>query len=135
MTHPFDDELMFVTGADLTATDVSYDAIEVWGQIEKGMAVRLVVEDANGANDTMLAKVHVSTDGTNYNMVVENLEGATKVKGGYEFMIPFPVPPGHNYVKLELDMTVASTTINFTDVYAGIVPNVGQPFDRTSNWE
>lgn len=134
MTHPFDAELMFDTGTDLTA-DISYDAIEVWGQIEKGMAVRVVVEDAFGANDTMLPKVHVSTDGTNYNMVIEAIDGAVKVKGGYEFMIPFPVFPGKTYVKLELDLTVASTTAEFKDVYAGIVPNVGQPFDRTSNWE
>lgn len=134
MTHPFDDTMMFITGADLTA-DGSHGPVTVWGQINKGMAVRLVVEDAFGANDTMLLKVHHSVDNSTYNVVSQNHEGAVKVKGGYEFMVPFPVIPGKNYIKLELDLTVASTTAEFTDVYAGIVPNVGQPIDRTSNWE
>jgi len=134
MTHPFDDELMFLTGADLTA-DGSHGPLTVYGQIEKGLAVRVVVEDAYGANDTMLPKVHISADGSTYNLVAQAHEGAVAVDGGYEFMVPFPVPAGKWYVKLELDLTIASTTPLFTDVFAGIVPNVGQPFDRTSNWE
>ena len=134
MSHPFDAELMFATGADVTA-DVSYDAIEVWGQVEKGMAARVVVEDAFGANDTMLVKVHTSTDGSTYNLVAQNVEGAVKVDGGYEFLVPFPVQAGKNYVKVELDITAASTTSKFDDVYAGIIPNIGPGFDRQSHWE
>jgi len=133
MTHPFDDELMFATGADLTAS-VSQGPLTVYGQIEKGLAVRVVVEDAFGANDTMLPKVYLSADNSTYNLVAQSHLGATLVDGGYEFMVPFPVPAGKWYVKLELVLTAASTTSTFTDVYAGIVPNVGQPFDRTSNW-
>lgn len=133
MTHPFDDELMWKTGGDLTA-DVSLDALEVWGQISKGVAARVVLSDAHGANDTVLPKIHRSTDGTNYNLIAQAKEGATKVKGGYEFIIPFPVPAGKNYYKLELDLTAASTTSLFEDVVAGIIPNVGDKFDRTSNW-
>lgn len=134
MTHPFDDELMFKTGAHVTAAE-SAVTLQVWGQIIGGMAVRVVVEDAHGANDTMLPKVHLSTDGTNFHQSIEPVEGSTKVKGGYEFVIPFPVVAGKNYVKLEFLVTAASTTSDFTDVYAGIIPNVGQKFDRTSNWE
>ena len=133
MSHPFDAELMFKTGADVTASE-SAVTLTVWGQVEKGAAVRVVVEDAFGANDTMLPVVHVSQDGTNFYQSIEAVEGATKVKGGYEFLIPFPVAAGKNYVKLELRVTAASTTSQFDDVYAGIIPNIGPGFDRQSHW-
>lgn len=134
MSHPFDANLMFKTGADLTASE-SAVTLTIWGQVAKGAAVRVVVKDAFGANDTMLPVVHLSQDGTNFYQSIEALEGATKVKGGYEFLIPFPVAAGKNYVKLENRLTAASTTSLFEDVYAGIIPNIGPGFNRKSHWE
>lgn len=134
MSHPFDATLMFKTGADVTASE-SAVTLTVWGQIARGGAVRVVVGDAFGANDTYLPVVHLSQDGTNFYQSIEALEGATKVKGGYEFLIPFPVAAGKNYVKLEHRVTAASTTSLFEDVHAGIIPNIGPGFNRKSHWE
>lgn len=134
MSHLFDADLMFYTEKDVT-TDESVGPLEVWGSIEKGLSVRVLVEDAYGANDTMLPMVHLSANNSTYNLVAQYHKGATKVKGGYEFLIPFICPPGKWYAKLELAVTVASTTPLFTDVVAGIVPNVGDVFSRTNHWE
>lgn len=134
MTHPFDANLMFYTEKDVTASESS-PVLTAWGQIKEGLAVRVLVEDAFGANDTMLPKVYVSSDGSTYNLVAQARQGAVKPKGGYEWMIPFPVPAGKTYVKLELVVTAASTTSLFTDVVAGIVPNVGGVFDRANHFE
>lgn len=134
MGHPFDANLMFYTGKDVT-TDESVGPLTVWGQVERGLAVRLVVEDAYGANDTLLPIVHLSADNSTYNLVAQYHKGAIKVDGGYEFLVPFICPPGKWYVKLELSVTVASTTPLFTDVFAGIVPNVGDVFQRANHFE
>lgn len=133
MSHVFDAELMFMTGGDITA-DVSKGPIEIWGNIRGGMAVRTVVANAFGLNDTMLQKVYRSTDNSTYNLVAQHAAGATKVQGGYEFVTPFPVLPGKQYIKVEFDITAASTTSLFEDVYCGIIPNVPE-WSRSSNFE
>ena len=134
MSHPFDALLMFLTGSDVTAS-VSLGPVTVWGLQTKGSSVRVVVEDAFGANDTMLVNVYTSEDNSTYNLVAKNVDGAVKVDGGYEFLVPFALKAGKNYVKVELVVTAASTTSLFEDVYAGIIGNVGTEFDRSAHWE
>lgn len=131
MTHPFDKELMFLENATITQA-VSTGPLTVYGGIENGLAVRVVVADAVGAADTMLPKVYLSPDGTTYTLVAQHASGGATVKGGREFIVPFPVKPGKTYVKLEL--TVTATTKSYTGVYAGIVPNPGFEYDRKTNW-
>ena len=133
MGHPFDAESMFMTGATLTASKSS-GAIEMWGQVAKGAAARIVCEGAFGANDTVLPRVYLSEDDSTYNLVATYHKGATKVYGGKEMNVPFILPPGKWYVKLELVITIASTTAAIP-VHAGIIPNIGDTFDRTSHWE
>lgn len=132
MSHAFDDDLMFLKNATVTQA-ISTGPVSVWGGIERGLAVRVVVGNSYGANDTMLPKVYVSADGTNYTLVSQHSSGGTKVYGGREFIVPFPVNPGRNYVKLELAVT--ATTKSYTGVYAGIVPNPGFDYDRNTHWE
>lgn len=132
MSHVFDKDLMFLENATVTQA-LSTGPISVWGGIERGMAVRVVVGDAYGAADTMLPKVYVSRDGTNYNLVSQHVSGGTTVKGGREFIVPFAVSPGRNYVKLEL--VVTATTKSYTGVYAGVVPNPGFDYERDTHWE
>jgi len=132
MTHPFDKDLMFLENATVTQS-ISTGPISVWGGIERGLAVRVVVADAVGAADTMWPKVYLSPDGTTYTLVSQHRGGGSvTVKGGREFIVPFPVKPGRNYVRLEL--VVTATTRNYTGVYAGIVPNPGFEYERTTNW-
>lgn len=135
LLHPFDVNLMFRTTAALTQAE-SVGPLKVWGGIREGLAVQIVVPTANGANDTLLPKVYTSTDNSTYNLVAQYGAGATKPgTGGKVFIIPFPVNPGKQYIKLELTMTAASTTTNFGTVIAGIIPNPGFEFDRTHHWE
>ena len=132
MGHPFDAEMMFVTGATLTAS-ISHGPVTMWGQVAKGAAVRFVFEDAFGANDTVLPRVYLSADNSTYNLVASYHKGGTKVKGGKEMNVPFILPPGKWYVKTEIVITIASTTAAIP-VHAGIIPNIGDTFKRTSNW-
>jgi hypothetical protein len=126
--------MMLRTTGSLTAAE-SVGPVTVWGGIKEGLAVQVVVPTANGANDTILPRVYVSADNSTYNLVSTYREGATKPSGGKVFIIPFPVKPGKQYVKLELIVTIASTTTNFGTVFAGIIPNPGMEFDRTHHWE
>ncbi len=133
--HPFDANLMFRTQGDLTQ-DESQGPLKVYGGIRKGLAVQVVVPSAFGANDTILPKVYISTDGSTYNLVAQYAKGATKPgSDGLVMIVPFPVIPGANYVKLELDGTAASTTYNFGAVVAGVIPNPGFDYDRANHWE
>lgn len=135
MSHVFDAELMFRTTGNLTQ-DESKGPLVVWGGIQEGLAVRVVVPTAFGANDTILPKVYLSKDGSTYNLVAQYAKGPQKPYGtGLDLIVPFAVPPGKWYVKLELDGTAASTTYNFGTVVAGIVPNPGYAYERSSNFE
>jgi hypothetical protein len=129
MTHVFDKDLMVLENATVTQ-DVSSTALLVYGGIRAGLAARVVVADAYASDDTMQPRVYISEDGTTYQLVST---GPSKtVKGGAEFIVPFPVKPGKNYVKIEL--VVTATTKNYTGVYAGIVPNPGFEYTRKTNW-
>lgn len=129
----FDANLMFRTTGDLTASETS-NALVIYGTPIRGLAARVNVPQAFGANDTMLAKVYASTDGSSYNLVAQYAKGATKVYGGKDMIIPFALPASKWYVKLELTVTAASTTSNFGAVKAGIVEGVGYDFDRTTHF-
>jgi hypothetical protein len=132
--HPFDAELMFRTTGNLTQ-DESAGILQVWGGIRQGLAAQVIVPSANGANDTILPKIYRSADGSTYNLVSQYAGGAQVVpSGGLALIVPFPVLPGKNYIKLELDGTAASTTYNFGAVVAGIIPNPGHDYDRTNHW-
>ena len=128
----FDANLMFRTTGTLT-TDESVGPLTVYGGIQDGLAARIVVPSAYGANDTVLPKVYSSLDGNTYNLVAQYAEGAVKPgSSGLELIVPFPVIPGKQYIKLELEVTVASTTANFGTVQAGIVGNPGFDWDRST---
>lgn len=130
----FDSLLMFRTTGSLTQ-DESCGPVTVWGGIQNGLAARVVVPSANGANDTLLPKIYSSDDNSTYNLVAQYVGGATKIPtGGMEFIIPFIVKPGKQYIKLELDGTAASTTYNFGAVQAGVVSNPGFDWERSSNF-
>lgn len=129
----FDANLMFRTTGNLTQ-DESLGPITVYGGIQDGLAVRVVVPTANGANDTILPTVFLSSDGSTYNIAARYAKGATKpTSSGMELIVPFAVPAGKWYVKLELDGTAASTTYNFGVVQAGIVENPGFDWDRSTH--
>lgn len=129
-----DNDLMFRTTGDLTQSE-SDGPITIYGTPLRGMAVRVEVPDAYGANDTVLPKLYASTDGSSYNLLASYREGAVKVKGGKTFLLPFALPKGKKtYLKLELVVTVASTTVSFGGARAGIVLGGGADIDRTTNW-
>jgi hypothetical protein len=127
-----DANLMFRTTGTLTQ-DESLGPIVVYGGMRHGLAVRTVVPQGYGANDTVWPKVYLSADGSTYNLVAQHAKGAQKPGStGLHLITPFAVPPGKWYVKLELDVTVASTTANFGVVTAGIVENPGYDWDRST---
>jgi hypothetical protein len=132
MAPAFDSSLMFRTTGTLTQ-DESLGPIVVYGGQAKGLAARVVVPQGYGANDTVLPKIYTSNDGSTYNLVATYPKGAQKPGAtGLELIVPIPLFRGKNYVKLELDVTVASTTPNFGTVVAGIVENPGQDWDRST---
>lgn len=131
--HAFDANLMFRTTGSLTQ-DESKGPLTVWGGMEKGLAAQVIVPSANGANDTILPKVYHSADGSTYNLVAQYAGAQTVPTGGLVLIVPFPVLPGKNYIKLELDGTAASTTYDFGAVVAGIIPNPGHDYDRANHW-
>lgn len=131
----FDANLMFRTTGNLTQ-DESCGPLTVYGGQRRGLAVRVVVPSANGANDTILPTVYRSTDGSTYYAIAKYVKGATKPgSGSLDMIIPFFLPPGKNYVKVELDGTAASTTYNFGVVRAGIVENPGYDWSRVTNFD
>lgn len=130
----FDANLMFRTTGTMTASE-SNGPITIHGTPIKGMAVRIEIPDAYGANDTILAKLYASADGSTYNVIAQNYDGAVKPKGGKSLFVPFALPKGKKtYLKLELVATVASTTANFGTVVAGIVLGGGANIDRGVDW-
>lgn len=134
MGAAMDSNLMFRTTGALTQSE-SKGPITVYGTPLKGMTVEVTVPDAYGANDTVLPRLYASTDGSTYNLIASFKDGATKTKGGKIFHLPFALPAGQkNYLKLELLVTVASTTISFGTATAGIVLGGGANPDRTVSW-
>jgi len=130
-----DSNLMFRTTGDLTQSE-SKGPVTIYGTPIKGMAVEVVVPEANGANDTVLPKLYASTDASTYNLIAQYDGGATKIPtGGKIFIVPFSLPKGQKtYLKLELVVTAASTTTDFGAVKAGIVLGRGADVDRTVSW-
>jgi hypothetical protein len=128
----FDANLMLRTTGTLTQ-DESVGPVTLYGGDIKGLAARVVVPSAYGANDTVLPKVYASTDGSTYNLVAQHAAGAVKPGStGTKLIVPFQLPPGKWYVKVELDVTVASTTPNFGVTLVGIVQNPGFAEDRST---
>jgi hypothetical protein len=130
----FDAQLMFRTaGSGALAANASFGPLVVYGGIREGLAARVAIPSANGINDTIYPKVYISQDGTNYNLAAQYAKGAVKPgAGSLDMIVPFPVLPGKNYVKLELIGAAASTTYNFGVVQAGIVQNPGFDWDRST---
>lgn len=128
----FDANLMWRTTGDLTA-DQSCDPLTVYGGVGGRLAARVVVPDAFGVNDKVNVKVHASQDGSTYQQIAGHPKGGVATKGGAELIVPFDIPAGKNYVKVELDVTIASTTAGFGAVQAGIVSGVKFDYDRLSH--
>ncbi len=134
----FDANLMFRTTANLTQ-DESLGPLVVYGGQCDGLAARVIVPGQGGAgnygaNDTILPRIYTSSDGSTYNLVSTYAKGAQKPgTGSLDLVIPFPVFTGKRYVKIELDVTVASTSANFGVVTAGIIENPGFDWDRSSD--
>ena len=126
----FDALLMFRTTGALT-TNESTGPVILYGGNNDGLAVRVVVPGANGVNDSVNAKVYRSTDGSTYNLVSQYANAGVKTYGGAELIVPFPLYPGKQYIKLELLPTVASTTVSFGTTVAGVVENPGMDWERS----
>lgn len=130
----FDSTLMFRTTGDLSASE-SCGPVVVYGTPMRGMAVRVEVPKANGANDTVLPRLYASADNSTYNLIASYQEGAVKPYGGKTLILPFAVKSGEKvYLKLELVVTAASTTSDFGGVRAGIVMGGGAKIDRSTHW-
>ena len=96
------------------------------------MRVNVPASSDIGTEDTLMAKVYSSYDGSTYNVIAQWKKGATAVgKNGYEMIIPFAIN-SKVYVKVELLMT--ATTTNFGTVQVGIVQNVGYEWDRLTHF-
>lgn len=129
-----DANLMFRTTGALTANESS-GAVTLYGTPLKGMTAVVDVPDAYGANDTVLPRLWASTDGSSYNLFQSYKDGAVKVKGGFTFYLHFALPKSEkNYLKLELLVTIASTTAGFGTVKSGIVLGGGGSIDRTESF-
>lgn len=130
----FDNNLMLRTTGNLTGNESVGPVTLKGGTKSKGLAVRVQVPAATsiGADDTLLAKVYASYDGSTYNVIAQWKKGATKVgASGYEMIVPFAIN-SKVYVKVELLMT--ATTTNFGAVQVGIVQNVGYEWDRNTHF-
>lgn len=129
----FDSNLVFRSTGDLTESE-SLGPLTIYGTPIKGMAAKVIVPNAL-LNDTVLAKLHASTDGTNYYVLASYKDGAVKTIGGKELILPFALPKGQKtYLKLELSVLIASTTATFGAVRAGLVLGGGAHVDRTVSW-
>jgi hypothetical protein len=131
----FDKLLMLRTTGTLTAAE-SVGPATIYGGRRKGYAARIIVPSGYGANDTIHPKVYTSTDGSTYNLVAQFAGGTNKPgTAGLDLIVPFTPPPGKTYVKVELIVTVASTTPSFGVVLVGIVDNPGFGQDRDAGSE
>jgi hypothetical protein len=130
----FDANLMLRTTGTLTA-DESVGPVTIYGGRRKGYAARIIVPSAYGANDTIQAKVYTSTDGSTYNLIAQSVGAVKPGSTGVELIVPFTPPPGKTYVKVELDVTVASTTATFGTTMVGIIDNPGFAQDRDAGAE
>jgi len=131
----FDSALMFRTTGDLTVAE-SVGPVTIIGTPIRGMAVKIIIPAANGADGTFLGTLYASTNGTDYNVIAMTQEGAAHTPGvaGYTYIIPFSLPKGQKtYLKLELEGT--DTTTNFDVVVAGLVLGRGAEIGRGVNWD
>lgn len=135
LAHPFDANLMLrqVSDGNLTATG-NTTSKAVFGMIEDGLAVQIVIPSAGGTSPTLAAAVQLSTDNVTFNTVAQNVGGTrTNVAAdGEVWVIPFVMPAGRYYVRVAF--TVAGTTPNFGAVSAGVIPNPGADYDRSDHW-
>jgi hypothetical protein len=131
MPGTFDKLLMLRTTGTLTASE-SVGPITIYGGNPEGLAARVIVPSAFGANDTILPKVYTSTDGSTYNLVAQNAAAVKPGSAGTELIVPFTPPAGKTYVKVELVVTIASTTANLGTTIVGLVNNPGFATDRSS---
>lgn len=126
----FDDELMLRTTGSFTTTE-SVGPVIVYGGQRQGLAVRVVTPSSFGVNDTVKVNVYDSADNSTYNLIASHAD--TKQSVQPELIVPFKVNPGKRYIKAEIIPTVASTTASWGVVKAGIVPNPGFDYDRSTN--
>lgn len=129
----FDANLMFRTTGNLT-NSVSPTTLTVRGTGIKGMAVRVAVPTAFHDDDTLTAKVYVSDDASNFDLLAQSDNYATLNSNPRDIIVP--VITDRKYVKLELVPTsTTAANINFGAVQAGLVVNVGYNYDRSLSFE
>lgn len=131
-----DSDLMFRTTGTLTQSE-SMGPLTIHGTPPQGMSVEVIVPSAFGANDTVLPRLYMSDDGSTYTLTHTFIGGAQKPGTAGSIMhLPFFIPMGKKkYLKLELVVTIASTTANLGVAIAGLVLGMlGGEIDRTKNW-
>lgn len=136
MPGAFDANLMFRTTATLTQ-DETCGPLQVWGGKGDQLAARVIIPAAYGTNDTVLPEVWGSTSsGGTFSLIAKYGKGAQKPgTGSLEMVVPFALPyNGCNWIKLVLDVTVASTTPNFGTAIAGIIRNPGRDWSRSTSF-
>jgi len=129
----FDSNLMFRTTGNLTVSE-SCGPLTVYGTGIKGMAVKIIIPSANLA-DSVLPVLYTSSDATTYYVLAKYIDGAVLCTGGKELYLPFVIPKGEKrYLKLELSVSLNSTTGVFGACRAGVVLGGGADIDRTVSW-
>ncbi len=129
----FDANMMIRTTGTLTQSE-SGGPVKVYGGQRKGYAIRAIIPQGYGANDTVLLRAYLSADGSTYNLAASHAKGAQKPgTAGLDLILPVPIPPGPWYIKSELVVTVASITPNFGTATVGVVENPGFGWDRSTD--
>jgi len=129
----FDSNLMFRTTGNLTVSE-SCGPLTVYGTGIKGMAVEVIIPSAN-LNDSVLPVLYTSADATTYYVLAKYKNGAVNCNGGKTLYLPFVIPKGEKrYLKLELSVSINSTTGVFGACRAGVVVGGGASIDRSVDW-
>jgi len=129
----FDSNLMFRTTGNLTVSE-SCGPLTIYGTGIKGMAVEVIIPSAN-LNDSVLPVLWTSADATTYYVLAKYKDGAVLCTGGKTLYLPFVIPKGEKrYLKLELSVSINSTTGVFGACRAGVVLGGGASVDRTVSW-
>jgi hypothetical protein len=130
----FDSNLMFRTTTGAMTVSESLGPITIYGTPIHGMAVRIEIPSAN-LNDTVLPTLYASQDGTTYNVMARYRKGAVLCTGGKSLFLRFAIPKGEKtYLKLELSVSINSTTGVFGVVTAGLTVGGGANVDRDVSW-
>lgn len=125
----FDAELMVVTSGALTSSRTSTAAIINGTGIVRGMSARIAVPSAYNDADTLLAKVAVSDNGTDYVVIAQSDAIATLKTNPRDIYVPFAT--AKKYAKIEfVGVTTTAANLTFGVVQAGFVNGLHLEWSR-----